>query len=107
MCQVHFSTLRTPRLRGTVRVALLALLVGCKGSSDLTGLGEALKCGFSDFCPVPASPRVSIIGSPGPFGVGDTVRFSARLRDTLGVVLTGRTFQWSSLDKTKATISAT
>ncbi len=86
-----------------------ALVSACTGAGDkLSGLGEALACGLSRSClPTPALPTVVIIGTAGPIAIGETVQFSAQVRDSLGVLLGGRTFQWRSLDPNKASVNAT
>jgi hypothetical protein len=90
-----------------VCLATAALVIGCK-SSDATAAGSIIGCVLSPGCPGTIRvPQVGILGITGPIAVGDTLRLTARIVDLNGVILSGRTFRWTSSDVSRARVNAT
>jgi Big-like domain-containing protein len=80
-------------------------------SASVTGVpGVAFSATATDGSPLPPPPApvstVTVTPSPATVAVGNSLQFTATLRDASGNVLTGRTVTWSTSNTSIATVSA-
>lgn len=69
--------------------------------------GVAASASVSVAAPPPAPvASIAVAFSPSSIGPGATSQATATLRDAAGTVITGKSVQWSSVDPTMATVSA-